>query len=55
MAYIPPQLDESQYSGIEDPKPKASRFAHLRDILMIGAAVGLVGFLAALITAIVTD
>jgi len=54
MTYIPPQLDQPLYSGPTGPQRKVSRFAHLGDVLLIGAAVGLVGFVAALITAIVT-
>jgi len=55
MAYIPPQLDQPPYFGPEVPKRKTSRSARLGQILVIGAAVGLLGFLAALITAIVTS
>jgi hypothetical protein len=54
MAYIPPVVDQSPYSGPEGSKRKASHFAHLGDVLLIGGAVGLVAFLAALITAILT-
>jgi hypothetical protein len=54
MAYIPPWLDRPLYSGPEAPRHKAPRLAHLGQILAIGAAVGLVGFLVAMITAIVT-
>jgi hypothetical protein len=38
----------------ESPKRKVPRLARLGQFLMIGAAVALVGFFAALITAIVT-
>jgi hypothetical protein len=48
-------LDQAPYSAPEGPKRKVPRFAHLGDVLMIGAAVGLVVFLAALITAILTS
>jgi hypothetical protein len=54
MAYIPPWLDQPLYSGLEVPRHKVSRLARLGQILTIGVAVGLVGFLVALITAIVT-
>ena len=54
MAYMPPVLDQPSYSAPKDPERKVPRFAHLGPILMIGAAVALVGFLAALITAILT-
>ena len=54
MAYIPPVVDQSPYSGPEGSKRKVSRFAYLGDILLIGLAVGLVVFLAVLIMAIVT-
>jgi hypothetical protein len=54
MAYLPPVLEQSPYSGPKGSKRKIPRFARLGDVLMIGAAVGLVGFLVALITAIVT-
>ena len=39
---------------LHDPKRQVPRFAHLGQILMIGAALALAGFLAALITAILT-
>lgn len=55
MAYMPPMLDQAPYSAPKDPKRKVPRFAHLGDILPIAAAVGLVGFLVALITAILTS
>jgi hypothetical protein len=55
MAYLPPVLDQPSYSAPKDPKRKVPRFAHLGQILMIGAAVALVGFLAVLITAILTS
>jgi hypothetical protein len=48
-------LDQAPYSAPKDPKRTFPRFAHLGDILMIGVAVGLVVFLAALITAILTS
>jgi hypothetical protein len=54
MAYMLPMLDQPPYSGRKDPKRKVPRLAHLGQILMIGAGVGLVAFLAALLTAIVT-
>jgi len=54
MAYMPPVLDQPSYSALHDPKRKVPRFAHLGQILMIGAALALAGFLAALITAILT-
>ena len=54
MVYMPPVLDHPSYSAPNDLKRKVPRFAHLGPILMIGAAVALVGFLAALITAILT-
>jgi hypothetical protein len=54
MAYIPPQLDQLPYSDLKDPKRKVPHLARLGQILTIGAAVGLVGFLAALVTAILT-
>ena len=54
MAYMPPVLDQPSYFAPKDPERKVPRFAHLGPILMIGAAVALVGFLAALITAILT-
>jgi hypothetical protein len=54
MAYMPPLLDRPPYSGPQDPKRRVQRFAHLGQILIIGAGVGLVAFLAALLTAIVT-
>ena len=54
MAYMPPVLDQPSYSVPTEPERKLPRFAHLGPILMIGAAVALVGFLAALITAILT-
>jgi hypothetical protein len=54
MAYMPPVLDQPSYSAPGDPKRKVPRFAHLGQILMIGAALALAGFLAALITAILT-
>ena len=53
MAYIPPPLDRPPYFTPEISMRKVRRFV-LSDILLIGAAVGLVGFLVALITAIVT-
>jgi len=46
--YMPPWLDRPPYSG---PRHKLSR---LVQILIIGAAVGLVSFLVLIITAIVT-
>ena len=55
MAYMPPMLDQPSYSAPRDPKRKVPRFAHLGQVLMIGAAVALVGFIAALITAILTS
>ena len=55
MAYIPPQLDQPPYSGLEGPKRKIPRFPNLGDIIMITAAIGSVVFLAALITAIVSS
>jgi hypothetical protein len=55
MAYMPPILDQPSYSAPKGPKRKVPRFAHLGQILMIGAAVALMGFLAALITAILTS
>ena len=54
MAYMPPMLDQPSYSAPHDPKRKVPRFAHLGQILMIGAALALASFLAALITAILT-
>jgi hypothetical protein len=54
MVYIRPWLDQPPYSGPTNPKRKVSRLAHVGDFLMIAAAVALVGFLVALITAIVT-
>ena len=53
MAYVPPPLERPPYFTPEISKRKVPRLA-LGDILLIGAAVGLVGFLVALITAIVT-
>jgi hypothetical protein len=49
-----PWLDQPPYSGPTGPQRKVPRLARLGQILMIGAAVGLVGFFVALITAIVT-
>jgi hypothetical protein len=49
--YMPPWLDRPPYYG---PKHKTSRLARLGQILTIAVAVGLLCFLAALITAIVT-
>jgi hypothetical protein len=46
--YMPPWLDQRPYSG---PKHKLPRLAQ---ILIIAVAVGLVSFLVAIITAIVT-
>lgn len=46
--YMPPWLDQPPYSR---PKRKIPRFG---EILIIAATVALVGFLVALITAIVT-
>ena len=54
MAYMLPMLDQPPYSGAKDAKRKVPRLAHLGQILMIGASVGLVAVLAALLTAIVT-
>jgi hypothetical protein len=54
MAYILPPVDQPPPSGPTGPRHKIPRFAHLGDLFLIGMAVGLVGFLAALITAIVT-
>jgi len=54
MAYMPPVLDQPSYSGSIGPKRKVPWLTHLGQILMIGAGVGLVGFLVALVTAIVT-
>jgi len=54
MAYMPPWLDQPPYSGPKDPKRKVPWLVHLGQILIIGAGVGLVAFLAALITMIVT-
>jgi hypothetical protein len=55
MAYMPPVLDRPSYSAPKDPKRKVRGLAHLGQILMIGAVLALVGFLAALITAILTS
>ena len=54
MAYILPLLDQPPYSGQKAPKRKVPWLAHLGQILIIGAGVGLVAFLVALLTAIVT-
>ena len=54
MAYIPPVLDQPSYSGSMGPKRKVPWLTHLGQILMIGVVVGVVGFLVALVTAIVT-
>jgi len=51
MDYMAPWLDQPPYPG---PKRKVTRLARLSQVLIIAAAIGLVGFLAALITAIVT-
>jgi hypothetical protein len=54
MVYIRPWLGQPPDSGPTNPKRKVPRLAHLADFLMGAAAVALVGFLAALITAILT-
>jgi hypothetical protein len=54
MTYIPPMLDEPKYSVPRDPKREVPWLTHLGQILIIGVSVGLVAFLAALLTAIVT-
>jgi len=54
MAYMLPMLDQPPYSGPKDPKGKVPWLTRLGQILIIGASVGLVAFLAALLTAIVT-
>jgi hypothetical protein len=54
MAYMPPVLDQPSYFAPKDPERKVPRFAHLGQILVIGVTLALAGFLAALITAIVT-
>jgi hypothetical protein len=54
MVYMRPWLDQPPYSDPTDSKRKVPRLRHLGQILMIGAAVAVVGFFAALITAIVT-
>ena len=54
MAYMPPVLDQPSSSAPKDPERKVPRFAHLGQILAIGAVLALAGFLAALITAILT-
>jgi hypothetical protein len=46
--YLPPWLDQPPYSGSKRKIPR------LGQILIIGVVVGLVGFVVALITAIVT-
>ena len=54
MVYMRPWLDQPPYSGPAGPKRKVPHLARLGQLLMIGAAVALVGFFAALITTIVT-
>ena len=50
--YMPPWLDRKANDG---PKLKASRRERLAQILIIAVLVGIVGFLAAVITAILTS
>jgi hypothetical protein len=59
MAFM---LDQAPYSAPQGPssaaggpKRKVPRLAHLGDILMIAAAVGLVAFIVALVMAILTS
>jgi hypothetical protein len=54
MVYMPPWLGQAPYSAPENPKRKIPRFAHLGDILIIAAAVGVVIFIVGLISAILT-
>jgi hypothetical protein len=49
--YMPPWLDRRPNYG---PRSKVSPLARIGQIVVIAAAIGLVSFLAALITAIVT-